>query len=86
MRTVGQILRGSQLPEGSNRGCSLSVGLRQLLTVSTELVQRMFAAVRTLSSHFIQTAEMSVPHNNPVVVDKGTNITNDTVKARILVL
>lgn len=70
------------LPVGADLGCSLSVRLRQLLPLCTGLVQKVLAAIATLSPHSMQT-ERIVSHHNLVVDDQKTCMNSDTVNARL---
>lgn len=70
------------LPAGADLGCSLSVRLRQLLPVTTGLVQRVMSAIATLSPHSMQT-ERIVSHHNLVVDDHRTVMKSETINARL---
>jgi len=70
------------LPNGSDVGCGMSVRLRQLLPVCSGLVQRLLAAIATLSPHSMQT-ERIISHHNLIVDDTRTSMTSDTTNARL---
>lgn len=70
------------LPAGADLGCSLSVRLRQLLPLSTGLVQKVLAAIATLSPHSMQT-ERIISHHNLVVDDQKTCMNSNTINARL---
>ena len=70
------------LPAGADLGCSLSVRLRQLLPVTTGLVQKVLSAIATLSPHSMQT-ERIVSHHNLVVDDHRSSMNSDTINARL---
>lgn len=70
------------LPVGTDLGCSLSVRLRQLLPITTGLVQRVLAAIATLSPHSMQT-ERIVSHHNLIVDDHRTCMNAETVNSRL---
>lgn len=70
------------LPTGSDLGCSLSVRLRQLLPVTTGLVQKVLSAIATLSPHSMQT-ERIISHHNLVVDDHRTGMKSNTINARL---
>lgn len=70
------------LPTGADLGCSLSVRLRQLLPITTGLVQKVLSAIATLSPHSMQT-ERIVSHHNLIVDDHRTAMNSDTINARL---
>lgn len=70
------------LPTGADLGCSLSVRLRQLLPVTTGLVQKVLSAIATLSPHSMQT-ERIVSHHNLIVDEHRTAMNSDTINARL---
>jgi len=72
----------SFLPEGSDLGCTLSVRLRKLLRVTTGLVQKIFAAIATLSPHSMQT-ERIVSHHNMIVDDDRSSMNDATINCRL---
>ena len=72
------------LPEGSDIGCKLSVRLRKLLPITDGTVQKVLAAIGSMSPHSMQTERM-VSHQNIIVEDSRTNKTEDTINARLLI-
>eukprot|EP00795_Rhopilema_esculentum_P005545 gene5545-biopygen530 len=90
LETVNQALKWDKienvphLPEGSDIGCKLSVRLRKLLPLTDGTVQKVLAAIGSMSPHSMQT-ERIVSHHNIIVEDSRTNMTEDTIKARLLI-
>src|SRR5271163_2401063 len=70
------------LPEGTDVGCFLSVRLRQLLPVCTGVVQRVLAAIATLTPHSMQT-ERIVSHHNLIMDDNRSCMAPETINARL---
>ena len=62
-------------------GCKLSVRLRKLLPITDGTIQKVLAAIGSMSPHSKQT-ERIVSHHNIIVEDSRTNMTEDTFNAQ----
>ena len=72
------------LPDGCDLGCKMTVRLRQLLQVTTGLVQKVLASLACMSPHSMQT-EGIVSHHNLVIDNHRTSMGEDTRNARLIV-
>ena len=72
------------LTDGCDLGCKMTVRLRQLLPVTTGLVQKVLASLACMSPHSMQT-ERIVSHHNLVVDNHRTSMGEDMRNARLIV-
>ena len=72
------------LPEGSGIGCNLSVPLRKLITTTTGIVNKMFAASMSLSPHSIKTGRI-FSHHNIVASDSRISMTDAAINSRLFI-
>jgi len=73
-----------QLPKGSDSGCALSTRLRQLLPVTTGCLQKVLAAIISLSPHSMQ-VERIISHYNNIRSPHRLSMTLDTVNDRLII-